>query len=181
MQNLTTAGDVTVPARKLFDICRSLPEGSQLKINVEHHKLTLSAANGRFSLSTLPSAEFPKTKEATEGVEVTLKVAQLKQMIERTQFAMAQQDVRYYLNGSLWQIENGLLTTVATDGHRLSLFKIPVSQEGSGSDAKVIVPRKAILEIARIIQEVDDTIKFVIGASNVRFYGEYFCFNLKIN
>jgi len=180
VQKASSEGDVTVPARKLFDICRSLPEGSKLNVKVDHHKLYLNAATSRFSLSTLPAPEFPRAKEATDGITITLDVAQLKQMIERTQFAMAQQDVRYYLNGSLWQIEKNVLTTVATDGHRLALCKIPITNQDDPDTAKVIISRKAILEIARIIQDLDKTINIVIGANHVRIVGDDFVLTSKL-
>ena len=180
LDNDASSGDITVPARKLFDICRSLPEGSEIKAKAENHKLTLTAANGRFSLSTLPATEFPKTKDAANGVEASIDVAQLKQMIERTQFAMAHQDVRYYLNGSLWEIEKSRLASIATDGHRLALCKIPVQAEAVENSAKVIVPRKAILEIVRIISEAGKTIKFVISANHIRVCSEGFVLTSKL-
>lgn len=173
-------GEVTVPARKLFDICRSLPEGSAIKAKMENHKLILTAANGRFSLSTLPATEFPKTKDAANGVEAKIEVAQLKQMIERTQFAMAHQDVRYYLNGSLWEIEKNRLASIATDGHRLALCKIPAKADALENSAKVIVPRKAILEIVRIISEAGKTIKFVISANHIQVCSESFVLTSKL-
>ena len=94
-------GEITVSARKLFDICRSLPERSKLKIKLVNHKLYVMTENSRFILSTLPAVEFPRVQEEAESINFTLNIMQLKHMIERTQFAMAQQDVRYYLNGCL--------------------------------------------------------------------------------
>ena len=180
VQKVTVPGEVTVPARKLFDICRSLPEASQLEVIIDDHKLCLRGGNSRFSLNTLPALEFPRASEATAGLTVTLAVSQLKQLIERTQFAMAQQDVRYYLNGSLWQIDNNQLTTVATDGHRLALCRVPLQKEETPSTAKVIVPRKAMLEIARIIQEADKTINIVIGGNHIRIATDDFVLTSKL-
>ncbi len=180
LDNTATAGEITVPARKLFDICRSLPEGSEIKVKADNHKLVLMAANGRFSLSTLAAAEFPKTKEAANGIEANVEVAQLKQMIERTQFAMAHQDVRYYLNGSLWEIEKNTLVSVATDGHRLALCKIPLTTNTGEHSAKVIVPRKAILEIVRIVSDTEKTIKFVISANHIQLRGDGFVLTSKL-
>lgn len=174
------AGDITVPARKLLDICRSLPDSSQLKMKLVAHKLYLTTDNSRFSLNTLPAAEFPRAQEATTGVEVTLNIMQLKQLIERTQFAMAQQDVRYYLNGSLWKIEAGAFITVATDGHRLSYCRFPMPDNGEKNVAEVIVPRKAIAEVMRILPEVDGKIKLVIGTHHMRVVSDDFMLTAKL-
>src|SRR5210317_1325900 len=117
---LTTAGDsgeVTVPARKLVDICKSLPEGSDIEFTAQDNKVVVKSGRSRFSLSTLPAREFPNVEDSMGTHQFTIKQGQLKRLIERTAFAMAQQDVRYYLNGMLWEIKDKLLRVVATDGH----------------------------------------------------------------
>jgi DNA polymerase-3 subunit beta len=174
------AGSITVPARKLFDICRSLLENSLVTFELEGNKLIITSGSGRFSLTTLPAAEFPKTKDADKGVELTLNVVLLKKLLDRTQFAMAQQDVRYYLNGTLWQVENDELTAVATDGHRLTLCKIPVLKSTNTDLTKVIIPRKAVFEIARSLTESYQTIYVVITPTNIKFETADFTFISKL-
>jgi DNA polymerase-3 subunit beta len=174
------AGSITVPARKLFDICRSLLENSLVTFELEGNKLIITSGSGRFSLTTLPAAEVPKTKDADKGVELTLNVVLLKKLLDRTQFAMAQQDVRYYLNGTLWQVENDELTAVATDGHRLTLCKIPVLKSTNTDLTKVIIPRKAVFEIARSLTESYQTIYVVITPTNIKFETADFTFISKL-
>ena len=149
VQNDGPDGDITVPARKLVDICKSLPDGVDIAFSVEDGRATVKAGRSRFTLSTLPAAEFP-TVEAGEG-EIDLELAQtlVRQMIDRTGFAMAQQDVRYYLNGMYMEIKEGRLRFVATDGHRLALCTAPGQVEAE--DKSVIVPRKGILELSRLL------------------------------
>ena len=161
-------GSVTVPARKLLDICRLLPEASVLEFTHDANRLTLVVGKSRYSLATLPATDFPKVNDASDGTKLTLDAMQLKQLIERTQFAMAQQDVRYYLNGTFWHIEANKMTTVATDGHRLALCKIDLTQN-QAITTKVIVPRKAILELARILASNDEQIHIVVSANHIRF------------
>lgn len=168
VENLSEGSEVTVPARKLFDICRALPDETEISFNFEHHKLYLQAGNSRFSLMTMPALEFPNVKEAPEGIHFELEAATFKGLIDRTQFAMAQQDVRYYLNGSLWEINNNTLSVVATDGHRLACCKIALKNEQAIDSAKVIVPRKAILEIGKLLQDDVETISVVISANSIR-------------
>ena len=180
VDKLTEAGEITVPARKLFDICRSLPEESIITLKIEAKKLIVSAGNSRFSLVTLPASEFPKVKEEAEGVDFELNVAEFKNVISRTQFAMAQQDVRYYLNGSLWKIEDNTLTVVATDGHRLAMSKVQLSSKEKIASASVIVPRKAIVEIGRVLTDTQETINVVISGKNIRVSGDGFVLSSKL-
>src|SRR5690606_19045982 len=98
-----SAGEVTVPARKLVDICKSMPDGSQLEFQLDDQRLVIRSGRSRFTLSTLPASDFPSVEQSEGGVELQLKQGDLKRLIERTAFAMAQQDVRYYLNGMLWE------------------------------------------------------------------------------
>lgn len=111
-------GATTVPARKFFDICRGLPEGAEIAVTLESERMLVRSGRSRFSLSTLPAADFPNTDDWQSEVEFTLPQATLKRLIEATQFSMAHQDVRYYLNGMLFETEGEELRTVATDGHR---------------------------------------------------------------
>ena len=170
-------GDITVPARKLVDICKSLPDGVDISFNVEDGKVTVRAGRSRFTLSTLPAAEFP-TVEAGDG-EIDLDLAQplVRQMIDRTGFAMAQQDVRYYLNGMYLEIKEGRLRFVATDGHRLALCTAP--GQIAADDKSVIVPRKGILELSRLL-DGDGSVTLCVGSNHIRAATEQFTFTSKL-
>ena len=135
-------GEVTVPARKLLDICKSLPEGSDISFSVKDGKATIKSGRSRFTLSTLPAAEYPNVEDSISTHQMTLKQGQLKRLIDRTSFAMAQQDVRYYLNGMLWELKGGRLRVVATDGHRLAMCTLP-SPVDVAEDTQVITMRTA--------------------------------------
>jgi len=114
-------GDVTVSARKLVDICRSLPEEAQIDFSSGDGKATLKSGRSKFTLATLPANEFPSVDEGEKTVEFMVPGSAVKALIEATSFAMAQQDVRYYLNGMLWELNNNKLRAVATDGHRMAM------------------------------------------------------------
>ena len=169
--------DITVPARKLVDICKSLPDGVDIYFSVEEGRVTVKAGRSRFTLSTLPAVEFP-TVEVGEG-EIDLELSQslVRQMIERTGFAMAQQDVRYYLNGMYLEMKAGRLRFVATDGHRLALCTAP--GELSVEDKAVIVPRKGILELARLL-DGDGSVTLVVGSNHIRAVTDQFTFTSKL-
>jgi len=115
-------GSVTVPARKLYDICRHLPDSARIDLDVEGDKAKLKSGRSRFTLSTLPANEFPKTDALENAQLVTLTVEELQKSLQATAFSMAQQDVRFYLNGLLIEIAAKRLSCVATDGHRLAYF-----------------------------------------------------------
>ena len=170
-------GDITVPARKLVDICKSLPDGVDISFSVEDGKVTVRAGRSRFTLSTLPAAEFP-TVEAGDG-EIDLDLARplVRQMIDRTGFAMAQQDVRYYLNGMYLEIKEGRLRFVATDGHRLALCTAP--GQVAADDKSVIVPRKGILELSRLL-DGDGSVTLSVGSNHIRAATDQFTFTSKL-
>jgi DNA polymerase-3 subunit beta len=180
LESLSAAGDITVPARKLFDICRALPDNSTIEIKLEHHKIYLQAGNSRFNLTTLPAVEYPNVQDNTQGIEFNIQISQLKILIERTQFAMAHQDVRYYLNGSLWEIEKNVLTMVATDGHRLALGRVAVESSEEIGLAKVIVPRKAIVELLRMLDDEDEQLGVVIGTNTIQFRNKRYLLTSKL-
>lgn len=142
-------GATTVPARKFFDICRGLPEGAEIAVQLEGDRMLVRSGRSRFSLSTLPAADFPNLDDWQSEVEFTLPQATMKRLIEATQFSMAHQDVRYYLNGMLFETEGSELRTVATDGHRLAVCSMPL--EASLPSHSVIVPRKGVIELMRML------------------------------
>jgi DNA polymerase-3 subunit beta len=159
-------GEITVPGRKLLDILRSLPDKLAVSLVVEAEKVVIKAGRSRFSLSTLPAAEFPIVDNinAQQSVQITRK--DLLRLLEKTHFSMAQQDVRYYLNGMLLEIDGELLRAVATDGHRLALCEASLSVKAKTAQ-QVIVPRKGVLELQRILSAEGEA-EIAIGTNHVR-------------
>lgn len=173
------SGEVTVPARKFVDICKSLPDGSDISFVAEDGKVTVRSGRSRFTLSTLPAREFPNVEDSMGTHQFTIKQGQLKRLIDRTGFAMAQQDVRYYLNGMLWELKDQQLKVVATDGHRLALCTLPEKVDVNG-DIQVILPRKGVLEMARLLLEDEEDIAVVIGSNHIRATTDDFTFTSKL-
>ncbi|MES9812862.1 MAG: DNA polymerase III subunit beta [Candidatus Thiodiazotropha sp.] len=171
--------DFTLPARKLMDICKALPESAPITLDVSEDKVRLQSGRSRFSLSLLPARDYPvieptpsnnilTIKEATPSNNIlTIKEATLNRLIEKTQFAMAQQDVRYYLNGMLLEINKGDLRTVATDGHRLAMSQA-VNAAPEEINQQIILPRKAVLELGRLLTNNDSDIKIELSNSYIR-------------
>jgi len=161
------AGEITIPGRKLLDICRALPEGVEINLTLEGERMVVRARKSRFTLTTLPATEFPTVDEI--NAQQTLKVPQkeFKRLLEKTHFSMAQQDVRYYLNGMLLETSAKVLRSVATDGHRLALCEVELA-EGAKSGQQVIVPRKGVLELQRILGNEDHILEVSIGSNHVR-------------
>ena len=173
------AGEITVPARKLMDICKSLPENTLIEIKQDDQKVKVKAGRSRFTLSTLSANDFPNIDEEPGSVSFTIDQAGLRRLIDRTAFAMAQQDVRYYLNGMLLEVSQNCLRAVATDGHRLAMC----STEGDINQQEkhqVIVPRKGILEMARLLTEGGESVHITLGASHIRAKTGDFMFTSKL-
>ena len=160
-------GEVTVPGRKLLDICRALPEGVEMTLSLEGERMLVRAKRSRFTLSTLPAAEFPTVEEINAQQTLTLPQKDFRRLLEKTHFSMAQQDVRYYLNGLLLETSAKSLKAVATDGHRLALCEVGLP-EGGKSGQQVIVPRKGVLELQRILGNEEQTIDVAIGSNHLR-------------
>jgi DNA polymerase-3 subunit beta len=172
-------GEITVPARKLMDICKSLPNDALIDIRVDDQKLLVKAGRSRFSLSTLPANDFPTVEEGPGSLTLSLSQSKLRRLIERTSFAMAQQDVRYYLNGMLLEVQTGILRAVATDGHRLAMCSMAADIEQTERH-QVIVPRKGILELARLLTEQDANVSIVLGQHHIRATTGEFTFTSKL-
>ncbi|UCO98239.1 DNA polymerase III subunit beta [Metapseudomonas lalkuanensis] len=172
-------GEITVPARKLMDICKSLPGDALIDIRVDEQKLLIKAGRSRFTLSTLPANDFPTVEEGPGSLNFSLVQSKLRRLIERTSFAMAQQDVRYYLNGMLLEVNAGILRAVATDGHRLAMCAMQAGIEGVDRH-QVIVPRKGILELARLLTEQDGEVRIVLGQHHIRATTGEFTFTSKL-
>ena len=163
-------GEITVPAKKLVDICRTLPKDATVSFNAEGDKALLRSGRSRFTLSTLPADEFPATDDPINELELAVEQAPLKRLIDLTQFAMAQQDVRYYLNGLLLEIGADYLRAVATDGHRLAASDMAIENPGNqeGEARQIIVPRKGVLEMQKLLSKSSDKVKIVVGANALR-------------
>ena len=172
------AGEITVPARKLADICKSLPEGADVQLSVKDGKATVRSGRSRFTLATLPAREFPNIEDSIGTHQLKLKQGQLRRLIDRTAFAMAQQDVRYYLNGMYWELRGGRLRAVATDGHRLAVCTFPETLDLE--DTQVIIPRKGVLELSRLLQDDDDEVSIILGTNHVRATTKDFTFTSKL-
>lgn len=179
LEDVAEPGEITVPARKLMDICKSLPADAQIDIRVDEQKLLVKAGRSRFTLSTLPANDFPSVEEAAGSLTLAVPQAQLRRLIERTSFAMAQQDVRYYLNGMLLEVQSGLIRAVATDGHRLAMCSMQAGIQQEGKH-QVIVPRKGILELARLLTEQDSDVSIVLGQHHIRATTGEFTFTSKL-
>lgn len=172
-------GETTIPARKLFEIIRALPDGSRITVSQTGDKITVQAGRSRFTLATLPSNDFPSVDEVEATERVAIGEATLKELIERTAFAMAQQDVRYYLNGLLFDLRGDALRTVATDGHRLALCETEL-EKASGAKRQIIVPRKGVTELQRLLESGDREIELEVGRSHVRVKRDDVTFTSKL-
>lgn len=146
--------ELTLPARKLTDICRNLPEGSLVTFSIEKNKTVVRSGKSRFSLSQLPSQDFPSMDSITAATEFSVTQSILRRLLEKTHFCMANQDVRYYLNGLLFDTVGNKITCVATDGHRLALMSAEV--EHSLNEQQIIIPRKGVSELHRLLIDSDD-------------------------
>jgi DNA polymerase-3 subunit beta len=159
-------GEVTVPGRKLLDICRALPDGATVNISLSGEKVTVRSGRSRFTLSTLPAAEFPTVEDIKAQQKISVPQSLLRRLIEKTQFSMANQDVRYYLNGMLLEVAGNILRSVATDGHRLAMCEL-IMDGADSAPQQVILPRKGVLELHRLIgDEGECTLE--IGSNHLR-------------
>jgi DNA polymerase III subunit beta len=159
-------GEITVPGRKLHDIFRALPEGVNVEVGVSGERMTVKAGRSRFTLSTLRAGDFPTVDDVAAQQTLDIDGAVLQQLIEKTHFSMAQQDVRYYLNGLLLETEGQRLRAVATDGHRLALAEAALGKPAARSE-QLIVPRKGVLELNRLLVG-DGPVELALGASHIR-------------
>jgi DNA polymerase-3 subunit beta len=164
--DIEEAGEITLPARKLVDICKALPENADIQISIRDQKAQIRSGKSRFTLATLPAADFPVVELAKGDCGFTISQSQLRELIERTQFSMAQQDVRYYLNGLMLEIAKGRLRAVATDGHRLALCDMPVDIHINHT-RQIIVPRKGIQELLRLLDSSDAPVRVDVGSNHI--------------
>ena len=159
-------GRATIPGRKLVDIWRSLPEGAQISVEVAE-QVTVRSGKSRFTLATLPVDEFPDLADPQSDVKVLVPVDEVRRLLDQTSFAMAQQDVRYFLNGMLFEITGEYVRTVATDGHRLAMCTCNGGAQGVDR-LQAIVPRKGVSELARLLGEGDEPLLLGLSSNHLR-------------
>ncbi len=172
-------GETTIPARKLFEIVRALPDGSKITVSQSGDKVTVQAGRSRFSLASLPANDFPSVDEVESTERIAVPEAALKELIERTAFAMAQQDVRYYLNGLLFDLRDTTLRCVATDGHRLALCEAALDA-GASNKRQIIVPRKGVQELQRLLEGGDRMLELELGKGHIRVKRDDVTFTSKL-
>ncbi|WP_018153142.1 DNA polymerase III subunit beta [Leeia oryzae] len=158
----------TTSAKKLLDILRALPDSQPVKLETDNNKLTIRSGKSRFNLHTLPAEDLPQV-QMNSDVLTTLEIAQstLKSLLQKVQYAMANQDIRYYLNGLYLVSESGMIKLVATDGHRLAFVEAETGNQSPRSEA--IIPRKTVLELVKQLNDVDDPVKIEICSNQIRF------------
>jgi len=169
--NVGNGGEVvaiTVAARKLLDILRALPDGNDVSLSLANKRMTVQSGKSRFALQTLAADEFPTVAQAEHyNANLTLPQKTLKHLFNMVHFAMAQQDIRYYLNGLLLVVDGKNVIAVATDGHRLAFCQVATEQEFPRQE--VIIPRKTILELQRLLEENDNPVQLDIATNQVKF------------
>ncbi len=158
----------TLSAKKFLDICRSLPDSIDIDMVSTDSRMTVKAGKSRFNLQTLPAADYPVMTKVSGGA-ISIKVSQLefKRLLKQVEFAMAQQDIRYYLNGLLLEVNENKLNLVGTDGHRLSFTSTTLNQ--SYEKADVILPRKTVIELIKLLNDSDEEVHIEITAGQVNF------------
>lgn len=160
-------GECTVTARKFYDICRMLPENATINVINEGDRTIITSGRSRFSLQSLPATDFPRLEAEKWEESLPIKQQELKGLLEKTAFSMAQQDVRYYLNGCLLEIGKAGIRVVATDGHRLAKSELQTPLDVSGQ-RQAIVPRKAVTELLRFLGDEDETVQLDINPNHIR-------------
>ncbi|ORU92217.1 MAG: DNA polymerase III subunit beta [Cycloclasticus sp. symbiont of Bathymodiolus heckerae] len=158
----------TIPARKLLDICRSLPDGAVINLTFNENTLIIKSGKSRFTLRTLAADEYPLFDESNYIHEISIEQKVLSKAFSKTIFCMAQQDVRYYLNGLMMEIVEGELQTVASDGHRLALSKNTIENE-SQSISQVIIPRKAAQELLKLVEKEEGSVDIKFAKNSIKF------------
>lgn len=166
-----TPGATTVSAHTLFDIARKLPEGSQVQLAAADGKMTIVAGRARFQLGTLPRDDFPVIAEGELPVQFELPAETLKQIIDKTRFAISTEETRYYLNGIFWHVADDgqpVLKAAATDGHRLARVTLP-RPDGAEGMPDIIIPRKCVAELRKLLDEIDGSVGVSLSSSKIRF------------
>jgi DNA polymerase III subunit beta len=175
----SSLGSITVPARKLLDLCRLLPSGADILLEKQNDKVKLLSNRSKFSLSCLPAEHYPEFAETVMEKQFTINAGKFKKALEKTIFCMANQDVRYYLNGLLLNISNTRMKLVASDGHRLSIFE-DMLDEQTGYESRIILPRKGVLELYRLIDNLDTELTVMFSNNNIKIIIGNLIFSAKL-
>ncbi len=173
------SGEITVPARKFLDIVRLLPNEAEIKIELKDDKVKVTSGRSRFSLSTLAADNYPEFSESELDNQFLMNAGQLKKALNKTVFCMANQDIRYYLNGLLLHVSNSKLKMVASDGHRLSIYEDNIGT-ATGYESRIILPRKGVVELSRLLEDDDTELNIQFSSSNIRIYIKELTFSAKL-
>lgn len=173
------AGEITIPARKFLDIIRLLPNEAEIKIELSNDKVKVSSGRSRFSLSTLAANNYPEFSESEFENQFLINAGKMKKALDKTIFCMANQDVRYYLNGLLLHISNSKLKLVTSDGHRLSIYEDNIGV-ATGYETRIILPRKGVVELSRLLDDEDAELNIQFSNSNIKIQIKEFVFSAKL-
>ena len=181
LEQPSEGGETTVPAKKFLDICRSLPDGAIIDFSLSEEKAIVKSGRSRFTLSTLSADDFPSVERGSNDLSFVCDQSDIRRLIDKTGFAMAQQDVRYYLNGMLLELSMNQVRAVSTDGHRLAMCTRPMNIDLGEADTKqAIMPRKGIMELARMLSEPDQKVEIILGNNHLRAVTKNFTFTSKL-
>lgn len=172
-------GEITIPARKFLDIIRLLPNEAEIKIELSNDKVKVSSGRSRFSLSTLAANNYPEFSESEFENQFLINAGKMKKALDKTIFCMANQDVRYYLNGLLLHISNSKLKLVTSDGHRLSIYEDNIGV-ATGYETRIILPRKGVVELSRLLDDEDAELNIQFSNSNIKIQIKEFVFSAKL-
>lgn len=175
----TTDGKLTVPGRKLMDICKALPDDSAIELYQDKERIVLRSGRSRFTLSTLPAADFPNVESQDSNIRFEVKQSDLRRLLQRCHFSMAQQDVRYYLNGMLLVVSSDYIQGVATDGHRLAAARLDTPTPAKDK-IQVIIPRKGVVELLRLLNNDDEPVSVELSNNHIRISNKSYTFTSKL-
>lgn len=178
-QAVTSPIAITLPGRTLLDICRSLPDGSSIELFQDKDQVVVRSGQSRFSLASLPSDEFPSVEGDKENIKFSMPQSSLLRLLKLTQFAMAQNDVRYYLNGVMLEFQGSTLRAVATDGHRLNVNTETIDYR-SDHRLQIIIPRKGVSELIRLLEDDDADIEISVSNNHIRVAANSLVFTSKL-
>ena len=173
-------GEITVSARKMSELCRSLPDKEALEFDLNNGKLAVSSKNFHADFATISALDFPELEINEETNSLSISSSVLQRLLNKTAFCMASQDVRYYLNGLLVEYKEGEINVVATDGHRLAFSTSPLSETKTIEGERQILPRKAVLELSKILRLKNEDIKITFGNSSFSIQDENLDFSTKL-
>ncbi|WP_455200801.1 DNA polymerase III subunit beta [Kaarinaea lacus] len=179
--DISETGSITLPARKFVDICRALPDEAQLDLSfdAEKDRVIIRSGKSRFNLATLPVSDFPNIEDVSGALNFQIPQSVLKNLIDKTQFSMAQQDVRYYLNGLLLEVTDRVIKAVTTDGHRLSYCERDADVSPKEKH-QIILPRKGVVELAKLLEDSASPAEVIIGSNHIRIELENIQFTSKL-